>query len=340
METALEAANSTIKDLEDDKETFKDGEESLHKKIAGLETALSEAKMALERAREEFDSELSQKLEDQRMKWEEQLASSTLIRSPSPPPQRFSLKSRVRSPADPYTQQFPPLQRRNTSGSSSFVEQTFEVSPRGKERPPLSTPKRVDSLLQFVQPAHENSPKTALIMDEDEALFISNYQNASVTNLNRLNTASPMQHAPGAEMISPSPSSPFGQTLHRATPHPPDLASVSVAAGPSVQLVERMSAAVRRLETEMAASRDELSRMVAQRDEARSEIVELMREVESKRALEDVVRKLTEEKGELDTRFQAALDTLGEKIERVDDLEDQMTDLKAMYKDLVIRTSG
>lgn len=318
----------------------------LQNKISGLDTALTEAKMALEHAREEFDSELSQKLEDQRIKWEEQLATSTLLRSPSPPPQRFSLRSRVRSPADPYSQPHPPPQRRDTSASSSFVEQTLEMSPRSKERPSFGTPKRVDSLLQFVQPAYDNSPKTPLIMDEDEDLFINNYQNAALTNLNLgslMNTASPMQqHALGVEMISPSPTSPspFGQAFNRATPHPADLGSVSVAAGPSVQLVERMSAAVRRLETEMAASRDELSRMVAQRDEARSEIVELMREVGSKRALEDTVKKLMEEKEELDTRFQAALDTLGEKIERVDELEDQMTDLKAMYKDLVIKTSG
>jgi TATA element modulatory factor len=58
-----------------------------------------------------------------------------------------------------------------------------------------------------------------------------------------------------------------------------DVMSVStVAAGPSVQLVERMSAAIRRLEGEKMAAREELARISSQRDEARAEIAALMRE--------------------------------------------------------------
>ena len=70
------------------------------------------------------------------------------------------------------------------------------------------------------------------------------------------------------------------------------LSASTAAAGPSVQLVERMSSNVRRLESEKAASKDELARLSAQRDEARKEVVTLMQEVEEKRALDQKVENL------------------------------------------------
>jgi len=121
----------------------------------------------------------------------------------------------------------------------------------------------------------------------------------------------------------------------------PDLVSVStVAAGPSVQLVERMSAAVRRLESEMAGSREELARVQGQRDEGRREIVELMREVEGKRKAEERVRCLEEEIKELGVRMETTLELLGEKTERVEELQQDVEDLKEMYRELVLATSG
>ncbi|KAL7268379.1 hypothetical protein RUND412_009001 [Rhizina undulata] len=50
----------------------------------------------------------------------------------------------------------------------------------------------------------------------------------------------------------------------------PDIFSVStIITGPSIPLVKRMAATVRRLEMEIAGSREEITQMVAQRDEAR-----------------------------------------------------------------------
>jgi len=121
----------------------------------------------------------------------------------------------------------------------------------------------------------------------------------------------------------------------------PDLVSVStVAAGPSVQLVERMSAAVRRLESEMAASREELGRVVSQRDEARAEMVELMREVEAKRSAEARVKALESEVADTKMRLETTLEMLGEREERLGELCQDVDDLKAMYRELVLATSG
>jgi TATA element modulatory factor len=118
-----------------------------------------------------------------------------------------------------------------------------------------------------------------------------------------------------------------------------DLISVStVGGGPSVQLVERMSASVRRLESEKAASKDELARLTDQRDESRKEVVALMREVEQKRASDEKIKALEEELRLVNERHQTTLEMLGEKSELVEELKADVSDVKQMYRDLVDST--
>ena len=118
-----------------------------------------------------------------------------------------------------------------------------------------------------------------------------------------------------------------------------ELISVSTAgAGPSVQLVERMSAAVRRLESEKASNKEELSRIQGQRDEARQEVVTLMREVEGLKGSSDKVTQLEEEIKEVKGKFEAALEMLGEKSEEAEELKNDVQDLKKLYRELVDST--
>lgn len=118
-----------------------------------------------------------------------------------------------------------------------------------------------------------------------------------------------------------------------------DMVSVStVGAGPSVQLVERMSAAIRRLEGEKVASKEELSRISAQRDEARAEIVALMKETDSRKAASGRVEELEAEVAAINARYQTTLELLGEKSEEVEELKADVQDVKAMYRELVERT--
>jgi chromosome segregation ATPase len=117
------------------------------------------------------------------------------------------------------------------------------------------------------------------------------------------------------------------------------MVSVStVAAGPSVQLVERMSAAIRRLESEKVAAREELARISRQRDDARGEIVALMREVEGGKAAVKRVEVLEGEVAGMKERYETTLELLGEKSELVEELRADVDDVKAMYRDLVERT--
>lgn len=120
-----------------------------------------------------------------------------------------------------------------------------------------------------------------------------------------------------------------------------DLVSTSTAgAGPSVQLVERMSAAVRRLESEKAAHKDELARLSTQRDEARDEIVVLMREVEGKRAEEGQLAVVQKELSEVKSRYEACLQMVGEKEEEVEELRQDVQELKRIYRELVEEKVG
>lgn len=120
------------------------------------------------------------------------------------------------------------------------------------------------------------------------------------------------------------------------SPRRGDMVSVStVAAGPSVQLVERMSATVRRLESEMVAAREEVAAMARGRDEARAEVVELVRELEEKRGCGERVGVLEAEVAVLRRREETALVMLGEKSEEVEELRADVEDLKQMYRDLV-----
>lgn len=118
-----------------------------------------------------------------------------------------------------------------------------------------------------------------------------------------------------------------------------DMVSVStVAAGPSVQLVERMSAAIRRLESEKVAAREELARISNQRDEARAELVAMMREVERGRQASAKVEELERQVAEVNERYETTLELLGEKSELVEELRADVQDVKDMYRDLVERT--
>ncbi|RFU76774.1 m repeat [Trichoderma arundinaceum] len=118
-----------------------------------------------------------------------------------------------------------------------------------------------------------------------------------------------------------------------------DMISVStVAAGPSVQLVERMSAAIRRLEADRVAAKEEMARVCSQRDEARGDMVALMKELEEAKAASARVSELEKEVAELDTRYQTTLELLGEKSELVDELRADVDDVKTMYRELVERT--
>jgi len=128
---------------------------------------------------------------------------------------------------------------------------------------------------------------------------------------------------------------------HSSSPHRTIndmISATTVHTGPSVQLVERMSSTIRRLESEKAAHRDELARLVSQRDGSRNEVVALMREAEAKREADERAARLESELGEVRRRYDACLELMGEREEEVEELKGDVVELKRIYRDLAERS--
>ncbi|KAK9463404.1 TATA element modulatory factor 1 TATA binding-domain-containing protein [Lipomyces oligophaga] len=95
---------------------------------------------------------------------------------------------------------------------------------------------------------------------------------------------------------------------------------------------ERMNSVIRRITSELASAKEGIAILTRDRDAAREESVELMREVKDKRALETQAEELKKRVSELEEREQTMLELLGEKTERVNELQDDVADLKSMYR--------
>ncbi|KAI1611093.1 TATA element modulatory factor 1 TATA binding-domain-containing protein [Exophiala viscosa] len=193
----------------------------------------------------------------------------------------------------------------------------------------------INHLMSPVQYERPNSRKSSMMPTFDWNAPSRQYSNPSFRN--QVNgtiaeTPSVVTSNDADDFFANIPPTPHSNNSPRAVN---DLISTStVGAGPSVQLVERMSANVRRLESEKAASKDELTRLTTQRDEARQEVVNMMREVEEKRKLEARLRALEKDQADLSQRHQTTLELLGEKSEQVEELKADIVDVKQMYRQL------
>lgn len=268
-----------------------------------LTTAETAASTTLRKERTSWERELQTRLQTEREKWEESTIPTTLTPAIAPSP-----------PVVPYIPHRP--------SAASATESYFLGYSR---RPPSRSPS--------VEPPRSSSGfRTPPVRQDSFPYYIGR---ADSFPQHQMHSRAENDHGEDADYTyfdTLSPSSPQRNT---------DMISVStVAAGPSVQLVERMSAAVRRLESEMSGSREELARVVSQRDEARKEIVALMTEVGEKREACERVRRLEEQMEDGKVRLETTLEMLGEKSERVEELVQDVKDLKEMYRELVLSTSG
>ncbi|KAI9801951.1 MAG: hypothetical protein M1825_003006 [Sarcosagium campestre] len=295
---ALQAAES---ELEDHKYQLK----QLLQRIEQSEMAFKDAKASHDRERQIWEAELSQRLEQERAKWREEAPPSFpqqhRYRTESPP--TFSRKSSLSD--------LLALQTRLPGRVPSSGDFPGHMHDRPANRRPSTQPMR--------------SPDPGTPNRRDSMSHMLPVSNGSIPE-------TPSIHTPDRdEMFDGMPSSPR-RTIN-------DMISGStVAAGPSVQLVERMSAAVRRLESEKAASREELARLSTQRDDARREIVALMQEVEAKRAADVRIEELEAEVHAINDRYQTTLEMLGEKSELVEELRADVADVKKIYRELVEST--
>ncbi|EGE80677.1 hypothetical protein RJZ56_003146 [Blastomyces dermatitidis] len=315
-EGELENSREVIQETERNLEASKQEIQNLTRKLAKTENDFLIAKQDLAKQKEAAELTLSQRLEEERARWQElaRPPSSSLLQEPrTGSPVAFNRKPMVGlDPTGPMSDRAP------SHRSSSILLAAL---------PERSTPHRQSSLSSLNSNPQQQPPR--LPSSSPHELSIP------PVDLTQSQTYDPEEYFNGMG----SPATPSAQGTHAHSRGVNDIISVStIAAGPSVQLVERMSTSIRRLESERAAFKDEIARLTAQRDEARQEVVELMREVEEKRKGDQRIQELETTVEQLDQRYQTTLEMLGEKSELVEELRADIADLKNIYRELVDST--
>ena len=315
MEEELEKANAQKEDMNHEL-SFRSTElAALNARLATSEAEISAAREDLKAEREAWEVRHAQRIEEEKARMREEIARSNTpdtlyhqFRAESPTIHNRTRKS-SNAERSPHTRR---IQGLALSGATTHPSNERPLSKRSSSQPlhnlqtstfePQRPVSRQDSMSTIPQVSVNNGmPETPSAYDHDDFFDV---------------------HTPATP----------DRTIN-------DVISASTAgAGPSVQLVERMSAAVRRLESEKASLKDELSRLSGQRDEARDQIVGLMKEVDEKRSWESRVKDLEKEMKGMEERYLTTLEMLGEKSERVEELKADVQDLKGMYRELVDNT--
>ncbi|KAF2632011.1 M protein repeat protein-like protein [Macroventuria anomochaeta] len=313
LEDELDNINERARALEHDLTEQQSAAQKLQSRLTAAETAAQDAKADLEREKKVWEAESQQRLEEEKSRWQLEtqqhnpLSVSTHLRADSP-----STSNRQRSP-DPLAI----YNRRALRSTASAMDTT--LSP-------------IDRMLEDARRPSINRQKSSPSVRTPE-IGTPQRQDSSLSGLSNLSSGANAPYTPSIHTVDYD--EPFeNMSSPRRTIN--DMISVStVGAGPSVQLVERMSAAVRRLESEKATHKEEMARLSAQRDEAREEVVALMREVEEKREQKRERDALQKELEEVRERYETMLEMLGEKTERVEELEGDLVEVKKMYRELV-----
>ncbi|KXT12468.1 hypothetical protein AC579_7338 [Pseudocercospora musae] len=307
-EEDLENANDQVKSLERELQAQQEQLKALTSRVEQAEIVNADSRADFERQRKLWESELASRVEEEKIKWRRELAGSNLERLQSP---TTSVSRKASAAEFPGARSKPLLSRFTSHDLAGSHTDSSRPSSAGRRSNVMPTPSSITARALTSTPT-ETSP-----------------------GLSR--RESTLSFDPGN--IPPTPSVEIDlRRLSEDGDNSPqrtiaDLVSTSTAgpgAGPSVQLVDRLSGLVRKLESEKASFKDELRRLTQQRDEARSEVVDLMRESETKGRVE-TLKEMTEMK----QRYEASLEILGEREEEIDDLKDQIAELKTIYKELV-----
>ncbi|KAH9883718.1 TATA element modulatory factor 1 TATA binding-domain-containing protein [Xylariomycetidae sp. FL2044] len=311
QEEELEEARSQLPSVRRDLSSNQAQLESLTKRAEKAEATLLEARADYERQRVAWKEERADKADQDRRNWLEDIPPAVFRNNGRPDSPMLSPPQRTFSGEFLGLQNVPARFRKSPAPSSNG-----EPSP--SERPSSAW-----------RPSMQSTVRSS-------TLPISTTQSAAPPFL-----------PSGLDVLASPPTYPldgedvFDTRENAASPQNvlQDVMSVSTTtAGPSVQLVERMSAAIRRLESEKVAGKEELARISSQRDEARGEIVALMKDIGLGKLAIERAKTLEAEVAEINERYQTTLEMLGEKSELVEELRADVQDVKAMYRELVERT--
>lgn len=321
-EEELEGAMDKIQSLTQEIASQQKQISALQDKLEQAETAQAEARIDLDRQRNTWEAELASRLEEERLKLRKELQSSSQyggsVQSPT--------ASQSRKMSDITSFRGKNLSRIASHDLSTLHIDQYQRPSSAHRRSPMtlqhSTSYSARSGGNGIGTPTEASPS----ISRRESMMLSSFQPQSGNDMPptpSIGIIDRLSEVGGVGNDSNSPQHTMADLVSDSTAGP--------GAGPSVQLVERMSSLVRKLESEKASFKDELERLKQQRDEARDEVVGLMREVESSRKQEVD----GEEMSTLKKRYEASLEMLGEREEEVEELKGDVVELKRIYKELV-----
>ena len=362
LEEDLESAKEQRHALEQDLDSARPQIQKLQQHCNEVETAFANMKVDFEQERKLWENDLSRKIQEERAKWRlefhvaQQNTAGDQQKSIRNPDGTSTFGSRMSSTPDLYNRRGQNAKSNALSSELYIPGLTDHERPNSSRRPlsartpsintPLSpgpgSPRRQGSspsLHPQTNGTHGrniNINNSGLVPPTPPSAIPSSV--IPLSAMAQAGTPSIHTHNHDADQDSLFDPSTSSSPTRRSATFADMVSASTVGTGPSVQLVERMSSAVRRLESEKAALREELARLSAQRDEARGEVVTLMNEAEATRELQDRVGALEKEKGEVEDRYGAALEMLGEKSELVEELRADVLDLKKIYRELVDST--
>lgn len=125
----------------------------------------------------------------------------------------------------------------------------------------------------------------------------------------------------------------FELVLNQALPFLPQAGGFNQ--GPSIQLISKLSSKILRLETELGTVKEESKKAGREKNELRAEIARLMGKVEELEVYEEKNKELESEITSLREREKVSLELLGEKSELVEELRNDVLDLKEMLREQV-----
>lgn len=151
-----------------------------------------------------------------------------------------------------------------------------------------------------------------------------------------------IQESPPPDVLSPGRS--LGSMQHPLEQE--EFASMATSTKPSLNIgmLEKLSSVVRRLEGEAVVAREELARSALQKREAQEECAALLVQLDGMRAVQTELETARAEMAALEERHNTTLDLLGERSERLNEMQQDIADMKELYtaqiEDLVTRLNG
>ena len=296
LESALEQSRTLTSELSDQRSEIK----KLTTKLEASEKTFDEARSDFDRQRRIWEAETIQLVEESKARQVQSGLGS----------------NRTQSNAGTYRSTHQPPIRKTPSRLFSGDSLQSLTADRATARRPSNIPPNIGISNGTPTRSHPMTPEL------HHSPSISRHE--SITSFPQVTTPSIDIMLDPSDEGSTSPRQAVNDVISASTVH----------TGPSVQLVERMSASIRKLEAEKVAHRDEMSRLQSQRDEARDEVVRLMRDAEGEKGGLERNGVLEKELVEVRKRYEACLEMVGEREEEVGELRDDVRELKRVYREL------